>query len=83
MATTTPNYGWEVPENLDPDNVPKDMLTLALPIDAVVKQLEDRVNARDELIVSTDGAGNFFITNGLGEEVPVTTDGDGNWSVMQ
>lgn len=83
MATMTPNYGWKVPESTDPDSVPKDMLNLALPIDAVVKQLEDRVNARDEMIVSTDGEGNFFVLNGLGEEVPVTTDGNGDWTVIK
>ena len=80
---TTPNLRLPFPEAASPDDVPKDIRALAVVLDAKLAELEAKAAARDELIVSTDGAGNFYVTTGMGEEVPVSTDGDGNWSVIK
>lgn len=82
MATRTPNYGWPVPENPDPATIPKDILSLAIPIDAVVQQLADRVEAREQVFTYHAGDGAWNITNGLGEPVAVNDAGDGDWQVM-
>ncbi|MFW0169298.1 hypothetical protein [Rothia sp. P4278] len=82
MSIATPNFGWPVPVKPDPATIPQDMLNLALPIDAVVQQLSDRVEARESIIVAHDGQGAWSLHNGLGEPVPVHDAGDGDWQVM-
>lgn len=44
MATSTPNYGWPLPQNPDPAQIPKDMLNLAMPIDAALQTATDRIS---------------------------------------
>lgn len=79
---TTPNYGWPVPDAPNPDNVPKDMLALAVPIDAVVKELSDRLEARESIFAHHGGDGNWVFANGLGEPVMVSNSREGDWQVL-
>ncbi|WHS51382.1 hypothetical protein QM007_05330 [Rothia sp. SD9660Na] len=82
MATSTPNYGWPVPQSPDPAQIPKDMLNLAIPIDAIVKEFSDRLEARENVFITHEGEGAYTVANGLGEAVPVKSDGDGTWQVL-
>lgn len=82
MATTTPHFGFPVPENPDPATIPKDMMTFAIPVDAVIKELSDRVEARENVFAVHDGEGVYSFKNGLGEPVTVVAGDDGDWEVI-
>lgn len=82
MATTTPNYGWPIPQDPDPAQVPKDMLNLAIPIDAIIKELSDRVEARESIFITHEEDGSWSFANGLGEPVAVEASQEGDWQVL-
>lgn len=82
MAVSTPNFGWPVPEKPDPATIPQDILNLAIPIDAVVQQLADRVEAREKVFAVHDSDGTYSFANGLGEPLPVAHTADGAWQVI-
>lgn len=82
MATTTPNFGWPIPTNPDPATIPEDMLTFAVPVDAAIKELSDRVEAQESVYIAHDGDGAYSFQNGLGAPVAVEAGVDGDWQVL-
>lgn len=82
MATSTPNFGWPVPTLHDPATIADDMLAFAKPVDAVVKGLADRLEAREKIFITHAGDGAYSFHNGLGEPVTVVAGDDGDWEVI-
>lgn len=81
MATTA-NFGLPVPDSPDPAKVPEHMLNLAVPIDALLRELSDRVEAREKVFVRHQGDGKYSFSNGLGEPIPASHLGDGSWQII-
>lgn len=77
----TSNRGYVYPSTTSPATVPADMQVFLARIDADVQELRDRVEAREQTIVTHAGGGVWAVTDGLGEPVPVNDLGDGLYQI--
>ena len=77
----TSSRGYVYPSTASPATVPSDMQVFLAQIDADVQELRDRVEAREQTVVTHSGNGVWAVTDGLGEPVPVSTTGDGLYQI--
>ena len=80
MPATT-NRSYVYPSGTSPATVPSDMQVFLAQIDADVQELRDRVEAREQIVVTHSGNGVWAVTDGLGEPVPVNDLGDGLYQI--
>lgn len=78
---STDNLGLPYPLEGDAATVPADLKDPLVILDGIVQAIIDRVDARDQYVVTHSGDGSWLITNGLGEPVPIHDAGDGTYSI--
>lgn len=77
----TPNRGYVYPATSSPATVPADLRVPLAQVDADVQTLMDRMDARENTVVTHSGDGVWEITDGLGDPVPVNDLGDGTYKI--
>ena len=78
---STPSRGYTYPTTSSPATVPADLRVPLEQIDADMQGLEDRVSAREQVTITHAGDGEWAVTDGLAEPVPVNDLGDGTYSI--